>query len=184
MADEEVKEVNGDAHKTAHPTKRRGRKNRKVEGYRRRNRLIEIIIVCVLAIFLFILACNKTFLKTNYTTKIDGRNISIDLPRFTYYVGRDDKKIIFKTIKKSTNTRKFFEDYLEGETTPFSVYYCGDKTYYYNREQQFVIYSIDVTKKIAVKTITVNYAIVDENHVCGNDDKVIEQNQDETNDEL
>ena len=66
-----------------------------VKKYRKRNRLVEICIACIIVLILFFVLCNKTFLKTEYTAKVDNSTINIDLPRFTFYIGRDEEKIIF-----------------------------------------------------------------------------------------
>lgn len=137
-----------------------------LKKYKKRNRLVEIIIACVIVLILFFVLCNKTFLKTEYTAKVDNSNINIDLPRFTFYVGRDEEKIIFKTLRKSENTRAFFEDFLESGR--FDVYYCGDSEtpYYYDRDGKYFVLSIDVTKKFAIKTVTVKYSTVELDLFC------------------
>ena len=173
---EEIKEESKTEEVAVEPKKRK-RRNKKVEGYKRRNALVEVIIVCIILVALFFVACNKTFLKTNYTKEIGSSKISIDLPRFTYYVGTDDEKIVFKTLRKSQYTRRFFENYLE--TGPFDVYYCGDTTepYYYNEEGKYFILGIDVTKKFAVKTITVRYSTVDYDLFCDSLNEKVEDNE-------
>lgn len=164
-------ETTNEGHTKAHTNRKSSKYRKIVEGYKRRNRLVEIIIVCIVLVLLFVLACNKTFLKTNYTQKVGNSEISIDLPRFTYFVKSDNKKIVFKTLRKSTNTRAFFQDFLESDK--FDIYYCGDATpYYYNSEGKYFIYNIEVKKAFAIKTVTVNYSTVDLNLFCNtiNDD--------------
>ena len=82
-----------------------------------------------------------------------------------YFVKSDKDKIVFKTLRKSSNTRSFFDDFLENGS--FDIYYCGDSTpYYYNSEEKYFIYDIEVKKSIAIKTITVKYSTVDNNLFC------------------
>lgn len=137
-----------------------------LKKYKKRNRLVEIIIACVLVLIVFFVMCNKTFLKTEYVAKVDNSNIKIELPRFTFFIGKDDEKIVFKTLRKSENTRAFFDDFLESGR--FDVYYCGDSEtpYYYEREGKYFISTIDVEKKFVVKTVTVNYSTVDKDLFC------------------
>jgi len=143
-----------------------------VKKYKKRNRLAEIIIACVVILALFFALCNRTFLKTEYKVKVGNSNINIELPRFTFFIGKDDEKIIFKTLRKSENTRAFFDSFLESGR--FDVYLCGeDKTpYYYDREGKYFIFSIDVEKKFVVKTVTVNYSTVDKDLLCKTVEKV------------
>ena len=177
--EKEIKKEN--EHKEVHTNRKSSKYKKIVEGYKRRNRLIEIIIVCVLIVVLFILGCNKTFLKTSYTKKVGNSNVTIELPRFTYYIGSDDNKIVFKTLRKSTNTRAFFNDFLDSEQ--FDIYYCGDKTpYYYNRQGKYFIYDIEVKKSFGIKTITVNYSTVELDLFCNtiNNNKEINEETPET----
>lgn len=171
--EKEVKETKKIEHKTGHKVeentepKRKSSKYRKlIERYKRRNRIIEIIIACVILVIAFVVACNPTFLKTNYTKKVGSSTISIDLPRFTYYVSSDDNTIVFKTLRKSANTKAFYEDFLESER--FDIYYCGESEtpYYYSSVGKYFIYDIEVTKTFAIKTITVNYTTVDYDSFC------------------
>ena len=137
-----------------------------VAKYKKRNRLVEIVIACVLVLIIFFVMCNKTFLRTEYNAKVDNANIKIDLPRFTFFMGQDEEKIVFKTLRKSENTRAFFDDFLESGR--FDVYYCGDSEtpYYYDRDGKYFIFSIDVKKKFVIKTVTVNYSTVDKDLLC------------------
>lgn len=141
-----------------------------LEKYKKRNKLVEIIIACIIVLAVFFVACNQTFLKTSYTKKVGNSVIELDLPRFTYYVSSDEKTIIFKTLRKSENTRAFFEDFLaEGvDSGKFDVYYCGesDQPYYYNSQGKYFIYDISVEKTFAVKTVKVNYTTIELDLFC------------------
>jgi len=149
--------------------KKSGRYKRLIEAYKRRNRIVEAIIMVVILVALFVLCCNETFIRTSYTKRISdkGTDITIELPRFTYYVSSNDNTIVFKTLRKSTNTKKFFEEFLDSEM--FDKYYCNNdnsKVYYYNSEEKYFIYDIEVSKSFAIKTIKVNYTTIDENSFC------------------
>ena len=141
-----------------------------LESYKKRNKLVEIIIACIIVLVVFFVACNQTFLKTSYTKKVGNSTIEISLPRFTYYISSDEEKIIFKTLRKSENTRKFFDDFLADGVTNgnFDVYYCGesDTPYYYSSQGKYFIYNIEVEKTFAIKTITVNYTTVELDVFC------------------
>ncbi len=183
MAEKEEKGLKREekkSHKEVHTDKRSSKYRKLIEHYKRRNKLIEAIIACVVIVLVFLLLCNRTFLKTEYSMKVNNSEITIPLPRFTYYVGSDGSKVIFKTLRKSTNTRQFFDDFLNTET--FDIYYCGGKKdpYYYNEENKYFISSIEVKKGFAIKTITVNYSTVDKDLFCN----TIETNDVVNEDEL
>lgn len=170
---EEKKETKKVEHKASHkaeevaePKKKSSKYRKLIEKYKRRNRIVEVVIACIILVIAFVVACNPTFLKTNYTKKVDNSTISIDLPRFTYYVSSDDDTIVFKTLRKSTNTSEYFKDFLESER--FDIYYCGESEipYYYSSVGKYFIYDIEVTKSFAIKTITVNYTTVDYDAFC------------------
>ena len=141
-----------------------------LENYKKRNKLVEIVVACVIVLIVFFVACNQTFLKTSYTKKIGNSTIELSLPRFTYYVSSDNEKIIFKTLRKSENTRKFFDDFLaEGaDNGKFDVYYCDDEEtpYYYSSQGKYFISDIKVEKTFAIKTITVSYSTVELDLFC------------------
>ena len=160
----DVKNKRKEEHVKAHTSRKSSKYKEMVKGYKRRNRIVEIVIACVVLVAAFILCCNYTFLKTNFTKEVNSSVISIDLPRFTYYIDSDEDTIIFKTLRKSENTRSFFEDFLKNER--FDIYYCGDKEYYYDSEGKFFITDIKVEKTFAIKTITINYSTEDYNLIC------------------
>lgn len=141
-----------------------------LEKYKKRNKLVEIIIACVIVLIVFFVACNQTFLMTSYTKKIGNSTIELSLPRFTYYISSDNEKVIFKTLRKSENTRAFFEDFLaEGvDAGKFDVYYCDDSDtpYYYSSQGKYFITDIKVEKTFAIKTITVNYTTIELDLFC------------------
>jgi len=149
-------------------TKKKSSKYRKlIERYKRRNRIVEVIIACVVLVIAFVIACNPTFLKTSYTKEVGNAVLNIDLPRFTYYVSSDDDTIVFKTLRKSANTKAFFESFLESGR--FDFYTCdktGDTRYYYDSVGKYFIYDIKVEKTFAIKTITIKYTTVDYNSLC------------------
>ena len=170
---EEKKETKKIEHTTGHKVeestkpKRKSSKYRKlIEKYKRRNRIVEVVIACVILVIAFVVACNPTFLKTNYTKKLGNSTISIDIPRFTYYVSSDDNTIVFKTLRKSANTKEYYKDFLESER--FDIYYCGesDVPYFYNSVGKYFIYDIEVTKSFAIKTVTINYTTTDYDSFC------------------
>ena len=169
----EVKETKKVEHTTGHKAevtnepKRKSSKYKKlIERYKRRNRIVEVVIACIILVIAFVIACNPTFLKTNFTKKVENSTVSIDIPRFTYYVDSDDNTIVFKTLRKSANTKAFFQSFLESER--FDVYYCSgsDTPYYYNSVGKYFIYNIEVKKTFAIKTITVNYTTTSYNEFC------------------
>lgn len=161
----ESKEEKTANHTEGHTTKKSSKYKKLIERYKKRNRIIEVIIACVIFVIIFVLACNKTFFKTNYVKEINNSVIDLDLPMFTYFVDSDDEKIIFKTLRKSSNTRTYFDEFLT--SSEFDLYYCGDnEAYYYNSDGKYFIYDIEVEKKLVVKTITINYSTADVNSFC------------------
>ncbi len=179
--EKEVEKTNekSNSHTAGHtPVKKTSKYRKLIERYKKRNKIVEVIILCILIVLVFVLSCNRTFLRTSYVKKVGNSEINISLPRFTYFVSSDENKIIFKTLRKSTNTRQFFDEFLE--TDAFTPYWCPDdneKFYYYNEANKYFIYNIEVTKSFAIKTITVNYSTADENTFCDTikrDDQVID----------
>lgn len=174
---EEVLDEKISTEEFTHLDKRTSRYKHLLEKYKKRNRTVEIVIACIIVIVLFFVACNKTFLSTSYTKKVGNSNIEIDLPRFTYYIGSDDDEIIFKTLRKSENTRAFFEDFLVSgvENGEFDLYYCGDSDtpHYYSSVGKYFISDITVEKTFAIKTVTINYSTADIDSYCN----TIEENK-------
>lgn len=151
-------------HVNAHEPRKTSKYKKLIAGYKRRNKLVEIIIACVVLVLVFVLCCNRTFLGTSFSKKVDNSKIEISLPRFTYYIDSDDDTVIFKTLRKSENTREFFDDFITSEK--FDIYYCDDKEYYYDSEGKFFITDIKVEKTFAIKTITIKYSTIDKDVIC------------------
>ena len=151
-------------HVNAHEPRKTRKYKQLIEKYKKRNKIVEIIIACVVLVLVFILCCNRTFLSTSFSKKVDSSNIEISLPRFTYYIASDDDTVIFKTLRKSENTRAFFDDFITSEK--FDIYYCDDKEYYYDSEGKFFITDIKVEKTFAIKTITIKYSTIDKDIIC------------------
>jgi len=128
---------------------------------RKKRYIIEAIIIAVLVIIALLFLCNRTFLKTSYKTD----NISVDIPRFSYYVKDKDSKVKLFTLRKSDYLKDYYNEYLEG----FTFYSCaeGNNTFYYNEETTTLIKEIKVEKKFAVKTIEITYDTRTPEEVCG-----------------
>ncbi len=117
---------------------------------KRRLNVLETLILIVLSLVLVLLLCNKTFFREQYKTE----KVDIDIPLLYYFTEDDGNSVTFKTLRKSDYDREFFEDYLDS----LDLYNCNNLTFYYDKEKNTTIYSVDVVKDFAIKTITVNYA--------------------------
>lgn len=112
----------------------------------------------VAGIILLIFFCNRTFFKHNYkTSKID-----LDIPRLMFFIKDDGNQIVFKTYRKSEYVRNFFDNQLNN----YPYYQCPGGNFFYDEINQTAIYSIDVEKGFAMKTVTVNYAKGDHDCLC------------------
>ena len=160
-----------------HLDKRTGAYKSLLEKYKKRNKMVEIIIACLIVLVVFFLAANRTYLRTSFSMDLNNTKLELEIPRFTFYVGHDDNEIVFKTLRKSENTRTYYDNLLAVgvEAGKFDIYYCGtsDTPYYYNSQDKYFITSIDVEKKFVVKTVTVNYTTASYDEFC----EVVEKNK-------
>lgn len=111
---------------------------------------IEITIIIIFSLIMILLLCNRTFFKEEYKTS----KISLNIPLLTYFIKDDGEEIELKTLRKSQYVKDFFENELYNMTR----YNCANNSFYYIDESNTAIYSIDVTKNFAVKTIKIKYA--------------------------
>lgn len=126
----------------------------------------QIFTIILFAMLVIILVSNKTFLKTEYSEKIDKTTIRFKIPRYTYFKERTENKLVFRTIKKSEQTENYYKSYL-GNTNFFHILLCENKEIiYYNPEQNFGLYNLEVSKKGMVKTIKLNYTTLKEEEAC------------------
>ena len=128
---------------------------------RKKRYILEAIIIGILLLFVLLLLCNKTFLKTTYKTD----NINVSIPMFSYYVKDKDNTVKFYTLRKSANLKEYFNEYLEG----FIFYSCaeGNNTFYYKEDTKTLIKDIKVEKKFAIKTVEIIYDSRTPEEVCG-----------------
>lgn len=111
---------------------------------------VESIIIIVSSLIFIILLCNKTFFHEEYKTK----NVNMNIPLLYFFTGDDGKKIEFKTFRESKYDKTYFDNYLD----TLDIYKCNNKVFYYDKERNTTIYSIEVEKSFAVNTIIVNYS--------------------------
>ena len=146
---------------------------KELNGYKRRNFIIESIILFIFLIIIFMVLSNKTFLKNKYTNELSGSNIDIDIPRFTYFVSDKTKDgvehtVTFKTLKKTSNVKKYFDEFFDN-TDKYDLYFCDeDSVYYYNSTGNYFIKEVNISKNFAIKTIKITYSVEDENTFCLN----------------
>ena len=84
------------------------------------------------------------------------------VPLLYYFVKDEDNVIEFKTLRKSEYDREYFDNYL----STLDKYSCKDENFYYDDRYNLAIYDINVSKKIAIKTVTISYDIFELNEVC------------------
>ena len=163
--DEEKKEIT-EKKKRVRKTKKELKQLSKDEQERankiRISRLIETVIIVIIAFIMVVLLLNKTFFREEYTGKVDNQEFKINIPLLYYFVKDKDGVIEFKTLRKSDYDREYFDEYL-GD---LDKYDCNGKTFYYDKKYNLIINSIKVNKKFVMKTILIDYDIKDANEIC------------------
>ena len=120
-----------------------------------------IALIFIFSIIMLIFVCNRTFFKNNYkTSKLD-----IDIPRLMFFIKDDGNELVFKTYRKSQYVKDFFDYHLNNLT----IYKCRATEFYYDDLNGIAIYSIDVKKGLALKTVTIKYAKGDADCLCISD---------------
>lgn len=117
---------------------------------REKRQIIETTILVILAIFVLILLCNKTFFKNQY----ENSSMYIELPKFTYFMKDENNEVTLKTIRKSAFLREYFDEYL----STLDYYSCDGRVIYYDKKNKTSIFDIEVKKNFAIKTITIKYS--------------------------
>lgn len=126
------------------------------------SRIIETVIIVIIAFIMVVLLLNKTFFREEYTGQSDSQEFKINIPLLYYFVKDKDGVIEFKTLRKSSYDREYFDEYL-GD---LDKYDCDGKTFYYDKKYNLVIHDIKVNKTFVMKTILINYEINDVNELC------------------
>lgn len=127
---------------------------------RKKRYIVETVIIVILAIFMLILLCNRTFFREEYKTN----KINIDIPLLTFFVSDDGNEIVLKTLRKSDYLKEYFDLYLSN----LARYNCDTTGFYYDSSTKTAIYDITVEKDFAVKTIKIKYTNGDANYLCDN----------------
>lgn len=127
---------------------------------------LQLLLLLILAIVLLVFLANKTFFRSYYSNKINDREVRIEIPRFTYLYSEKDGLLTFKTLRKSQNTIKYYDDYLNSDK--FEIYKCANRKepVYYNKLYNYFLYDVTVKKNFAMKTVTMKYVIHDQNLIC------------------
>lgn len=139
-------------------TKKRKKTDKQLKKMRKLLYIIETVAVVVIAIIMLILITNKTFFREEYRTN----NIKIDVPLLTFFVSDKNNEVKLLTLRKSEYVKKYFEDYL----SLLDRYSCNGEIFYYDENYNTTIYSIDVDKNFALKTITIKYSLKDARKLC------------------
>ena len=111
---------------------------------------IEIFTIVLFSIIMLFLLCNRTFFREEYKTS----KIKINIPLLMFFEKDTGNEITLKTLRKS----QYLKDYFDDELSKMTRYNCDGYSFYYNDETSTAIYSIDVDKEFAMKTITIKYA--------------------------
>ena len=157
-------EKNSTKRKVVHKTKRITK--RELNTYRKRNFVIEGLILFVVLILVSLVLINKTFIHTKYENKVGSAHISVNIPRFTYFVSDKDGVITLKTLGKTKFVKEFFDEELNNSEV-YDLYYCNtEEPYFYHNVGKFFITNVEVTKKVFIKTIKIHYSIDDYNTFC------------------
>lgn len=128
---------------------------------RRKRHIIEAVIIIVLVIIALIVLFNRTFLKTSYSND----NITVSVPRFSYFVSDSNNKVKLVTLRKASYLSDYYNEYLEG----FTFYSCGEgtNTFYYNEGTHSLIKEIKIESNFGIKTIEITYETRSPEEVCG-----------------
>ena len=119
---------------------------------------LELIVILIFSIIMLLLLCNRTFFRNNYKTS----KINIDIPLLMFYKSDDGNKLVLKTLRKTEYVRDFFDDKLKNMT----LYNCNGYSFYYDDNNFYAIYDIDIEKDFVVKTVTISYASGEANCLC------------------
>lgn len=135
--------------------------SKEVLAIRKKRYIIEAIIVIALVIIALIILCNRTFLKTGYVND----NITVSIPRFSYFVSDNNNTVKLVTLRKASYLSDYFNEYLEG----FTFYSCseGTNTFYYNEGTHSLIREIKIESNFGIKTIEITYETRSPEEVCG-----------------
>ena len=157
-------EKKGTKRKVVHKTNRMSKKE--LNSYKKRNFVVEGIILFIVLVLAFLVLVNKTFIHTKYVHKIGGVNVTVNIPRFTYFISDKDGVITLKTLGKTKFVKEFFNEELN-DSEIYDLYYCSsEKPYYYNNVNKFFITDVEVKKNVAIKTIKIHYSTEDYNTFC------------------
>lgn len=135
--------------------------SKEVLAIRKKRYIIEAIIVIALVVIALIILCNRTFLKNGYVND----NITVSIPRFSYFVSDNNNTVKLVTLRKASYLRDYFNEYLEG----FTFYSCseGTNTFYYNEGTHSLIREIKIESNFGIKTIEITYETRSPEEVCG-----------------
>lgn len=135
--------------------------SKEVLAIRKKRYIIEAIIVIALVVIALIILCNRTFLKTGYVND----NITVSIPRFSYFVSDNNNTVKLVTLRKASYLSDYFNEYLEG----FTFYSCseGTNTFYYNEGTHSLIREIKIESNFGIKTIEITYETRSPEEVCG-----------------
>ena len=126
------------------------------------NRLCTISLIFVVTIIFLFFLTNRTFFRNEYKIK----NLTLDIPRFMFFIGDEDGVLTLKTWRNYESIKAYFDEYLSN-LNRFDFYNCSnEKVFYYDEDRKLAIYDIDVERKFILKTITINYEIIDSSKVC------------------
>lgn len=172
------KEVNKDLNElNGKRKKKKRRKEKPVQAFKEKEKLfksqrvkyiVELSVVLIFSIIMLVLLCNRTFFREDYKTS----KISLNIPLLMFFEKDDGKEIVFKTLRKSDYVKEFFD----GELEKMTRYKCANTVFYYNDESKTAIYSIDVKKDFAIKTVKIKYAHGDADCLCNSSEKEIFKN--------
>lgn len=113
--------------------------------------LIVIFLVCI--IFLLLKFCD--FGSKTYQIPINS--IKINIPSLSRVVKSTDNYIVLKTPRSKYTIKKE----LENSLLSFKKYNCGssNKSYFYNKEQNYTIISYSIKNKILYNEVIINYEL-------------------------
>lgn len=119
-----------------------------------------IIIVCFIIIVFgligmnYLFKKNKTFYLNTYHVEFTTKSIDIFIPKYSYYEGDNGvMTAVFKNPKTYRTLKKEVIKYLDS----LEEVSCNGNTYYYNSEQNFLIYKYKVSNGFPFRKIEIGY---------------------------
>lgn len=113
-------------------------------------RIISIILIVLLLSFLTF----RTYFSGTKTINLSSET-KIEVPKYIFLTKQNENQIIMKTIRSYNNVKKEVNSILEN----YNKISCNNKTYYYNKSQDYTIIKSEIKDYIILSSVTIKYEI-------------------------